>query len=207
MSSSRYSHTLGNAVGACALGLLLVLALSFASFSVAFADPETSEAAANEAQEAQTTQLAVSVVADQADTALSDHPLSETISDQVVLADQAPTQSAAVTDKSRHTFSANPKIEITTSVVTLEPSDAVIAENATPLATFDTKPCFIHLLMIIGIAITVGYTFFVSRRIRKHSVRLEAAASKVTGSRLDPSSVPVSMPSPQPMNTPAGVER
>ena len=69
------------------------------------------------------------------------------------------------------------------------------------------KPCFIHLLMIIGIAITVGYTFFVSRRIRKHSVRLEAAASKVTGSRLDPSSVPVSMPSPQPMNTPAGVER
>lgn len=74
-----------------------------------------------------------------------------------------------------------PKVEITTGVVAIEPPDASIEEESTPLGAFDFDTCVFHVVMLIGIGLTVVYTLFALHRTRKQVTNLGRFSAALTG--------------------------
>ena len=102
----------------------------------------------------------------------TDNEGDETIADEPV--PEAGTNSS-------NPIKPRPKVEITTDVVAIEPiSNASIDEESTPLGAFDLETCFFHPLMLVGIALTIGYALFAFYRIHRHTERLNKASSVLT---------------------------
>lgn len=74
-----------------------------------------------------------------------------------------------------------PKVEITTDVVAIEPPDASIEEESTPLGAFDLDTCWFHVAMLVGIGLTVAYTLFALHRTRKQVTSLGRLSAALTG--------------------------
>lgn len=120
----------------------------------------------------------------------------------LAMAQDASGEDAAVAPE-EDPIKPRPRVEITTGVVTLEPAeDDAIVDEAIPLAAFDIEPCFIHLLMVCGIAATIGYTFFAYRRTCAHTRHLDDRVSELTDGLVTSSeparavSVPASVGAP-----------